>query len=290
MSNSNKKTILGAHLSIQGGFHKAVENAESIGATALQIFTKSNRMWKSKPISKSELELWFQAIKTHSIAPENIIIHASYLINLGSPTKHVASQSTTALIDELHRAETLGIQTLVLHPGSRLDQDLQTSLDQLATNLTTALDRADSSCSIALETMAGQGSTLGSSFEELATILAALPSKIHKRVGVCLDTCHIWAAGYQFDTPDLYKKMWHHFDKTIGLSYLRAIHLNDSKGAFDSHVDRHESIGHGKIPMHAFKYIMNDKKLKAVPKIIETPKNSLDDDKRNIKTLLELID
>lgn len=288
MPRLKKKHIIGAHLSIAKGFAQAAFDAQNINATALQIFTKSNRMWKSKPITKNEIDLWTRACKEVDIKKQNICVHASYLINLASEKIDIAKKSIDALIDELNRANILNIPTLILHPGSCGTQSSKEGCIKISKGITQALKSTQKTI-IALESMAGQGSTLGSSLEELAIIIKDIPKKFHKRIGVCLDTCHLFAAGYDLSTKSKYEHFWNLFDTIIGRSFLKIIHINDSKKGFQSYIDRHEEIEKGLIPKNVFIQIMNDTSLKKIPKIIETPKMSLLDDGKNIKRLLSYI-
>lgn len=271
-------------MSIAGEPAKAIERGESIGCTAIQIFTKSNRQWHAKSISPEEADAFRQAWKNSSIS--SIIAHASYLINIGSPDKSIEHKSITALDIELERCTQLGIPYLVLHPGSHSSSDTDECLDRISKNLDHLLAK-NQNCSILLETMAGQGTNIGNSFEQLAQIIKN--SKYKQHLGVCLDTCHVFTAGYDLSTEKGYHLMWEQFDKIIGINKLKAIHVNDSKKELGSHVDRHTDIGKGKIGIKAFELLCNDPKFFDIPKILETPKDSLADDKRNMNTLLELL-
>lgn len=281
---TTKLSLLGAHVSIAKGFDHAIVRGEKIDANCIQIFTKSNRQWKSKKITDMAILKFKEQQKNSSV--KIVIAHASYLINLGSQSKLVAQKSLEALIDELQRCELLGIPILVLHPGTMQKQDEHKSLQQIAAQINIALQQAKTKhVVLALETMAGQGSTAGSTFQQLATIISHVKQKKH--IGVCVDTCHIFASGYTFDTPTTYKKLWKNFDDTIGLNKIKVIHINDSKKACGSRIDRHENIGHGKIKTEAFKLLMRDKKFKNVAKIIETPKGTdeLSNNMKNLKVL-----
>lgn len=271
-------------MSIAGGLYKAIERGESIGCTAIQIFTKSNRQWKSNTITPHDANLFRQAWKNSSI--QQVIVHASYLINLGSSNPLTLEKSRAALIDELKRCETLGIPYLVLHPGSSKDLHETKCLDQIGIGLNYALQNT-SFTTILLETMAGQGSSVCHSFEHIAYILNS--SEFKSRLGVCLDTCHIFAAGYDIRTMNVYTSTWSLFDKTVGLKNLKAIHINDSKKALGSRIDRHEHVGKGKLGIAAFEMLFNDERFFDIPKILETPKASLDDDAKNMALIKETI-
>ncbi|MBP7854831.1 deoxyribonuclease IV [Candidatus Babeliales bacterium] len=276
--------LIGAHVSINGGFYKAIEQAQAITANCIQIFTKSNRQWKARTITEKEAETFHAMQKKFNI---KVIAHASYLINLGSISLITQTKSIHALTEEIQRCSILNIAYLVLHPGTYdKTQPFTHGAKIIAHNLDQAITKSKTkNVTILLETMAGQGSVAGSTFEELATILKQIKHK--KQVGVCVDTAHIFAAGYQFDTPTNYKKMWVLFKKHIGIKKLKAMHINDSKTSCGSRVDRHEHIGHGKIPDQAFKLIMQDPALHNVIKVIETPKedNQTQTDKKNIAQL-----
>lgn len=278
--------LLGAHMSIAGGLYKAIERGESINCSAIQIFTKSNRQWHAKELLKEDIKLFiktWQASATVSI----VVAHASYLINIGSPKNDIATKSATALYDELKRAESLQIPYLILHPGASLGTNEIECLDRITTQLDHVLQYATGQTKITLEVMAGQGSNIGYTFEQLAYIRNKATYKNY--IGICFDTCHAWAAGYVFNTPNSYKNLWEHFDKIIGLDHLHVIHLNDSKAALKSRKDRHAHIGEGTLGLEAFQLILNDTKLKNVPKILETPKDSLADDEKNLEILRKLI-
>ncbi|KKP36007.1 MAG: putative endonuclease 4 [candidate division TM6 bacterium GW2011_GWF2_32_72] len=286
MSHNLKNPLLGAHMLISDGFDKAIEKGESINCTAIQIFTKSNRQWRAKQITEKEISDFKLAWKNSSV--EVVIAHASYLINLASPDKDIQKKSIEALAIELERCEQLGIPYLVLHPGSSLESSIQDALLIVAENIDNALEQISTKTNILLETMAGQGSSLGKTFEQLAEIRKHIKHK--EKIGFCFDTCHAFAAGYDFSNPKSYKIMWKHFDDVLGLANLKAIHVNDSKFDQGSQKDRHENIGKGKIGIEAFRLIMNDKNLINVPKILETPKDKdLKEDQINLKTLKKLI-
>lgn len=284
-----KAYLVGAHMSIARGFSQSVYDAESIGCTAFQIFTKSNRQWKAKQITKIIADDFKKTVHESSIKKEHIFAHASYLINLGSGNELVVKQSVHALIDELERCEQLGIDYLVLHPGSHGGKlDNETCLQHIAKNLDEVFDAFNGKTVLLLENMAGQGSSVGHQLEQLATIHDL--SKHKKRIEYCFDTCHGFAAGYEFQTKSEYAAFWKKFDQILGINKLKLIHLNDSKQQKGSHVDRHAGIKDGKIGALFFENIMNDDRLKLIAKVIETPKASLSDDEENIQKLLNLIE
>lgn len=277
--------LLGAHMSISGGFEKAIEQGISIGCTTIQLFTKSNRQWHAKAITKAEADAFRAAVKESNIDP--VIAHATYLINIGSPDSAIEKKSIKAVIDELERCHLLGIPYLVLHPGSHVQTDEELCLERIAKNLDIILEADTGHTKILLEVMAGQGSTVCYAFEQIATVHKLTHHK--KRIGVCFDTCHAFAAGYDFSTHAKYEAMWDKFEKVIGLEHLKAIHVNDSKKELGSHVDRHEDIGKGNIGLEAFRLLFNDPRFFDIPKVLETPKEDLADDARNMHTIKKLL-
>ena len=272
-------------MSIAGRPALAIERGESLGCTAIQIFTKSNRQWHAKPITDKEATEFKEAWKNSSII--SIIAHASYLINIGSPQASIEHKSVHALGLEMERCNQLDIPYLVLHPGSHSNTDVEECLKRISANLD-SLFATIPHCSILLETMAGQGTNVGNNFEQLAQIIKH--SKHKNRLGICLDTCHVFTAGYDLTTEKSYDLMWKHFDEVIGLNRLKAIHVNDSKKDIGSCIDRHTDIGKGKLGKKAFELLCNDKKFFDVPKVLETPKDSPADDKRNMEALFDLLD
>jgi deoxyribonuclease IV len=275
--------LLGAHMSIAGELYLAIERGESIGCTAIQIFTKSNRQWHAKAISEEEINAFKTAWKNSSI--QSVIAHAAYLVNIGSADKEIEKKSIHSLEIELNRCSSLGIPYLVLHPGSYGNSDEDSCLERISTNISTLLTASD--CTILLEIMAGQGSSVGHTFEQIAQIIKYSEHK--NRIGVCFDTCHAFAAGYDFRTEKTYNSMWEHFDKVIGINKLKAIHINDSQKDIGSRVDRHADIGKGKIGLKAFELLFNDPIFFDIPKVLETPKNHLSDYKKNMETLINLL-
>lgn len=277
--------IYGAHMSIAGGLEKAILKGQSIGCTAIQIFTKNNRRWQAKKLNSTEINL-FKTTKDKS-SIKTVVAHAGYLINIGSSITAVQEQSVVSLAEELQRCTLLDIPYLVLHPGTSTGPDFATSINTIIKNLDNVFDHNQGNTVILLENMTGQDSTFGTTFEQLSLICNALQNK--KRIGICFDTCHAWASGYDFSTKTSYELMWEKFDWTIGLEYLKVIHVNDSKKPYHSQIDRHEAIGSGTIGLEAFKLIMNDERFDQIPKILETPKVSLDDDLHNLKILETLV-
>lgn len=282
-----KKTgsLCGAHVSIEGGFYKAIERGEYINGNVIQIFTKSNRQWASKELNDKDITLFKEKQKTSPI--RIVVAHASYLINIGSPDETCAKKSVDALIDELQRCNALAIPYLVLHPGSHTKSDEAACLIQISKNLDKALEQSNGSTTVLLENMAGQGSTVCYSFEQIAKVIKK--AKNRDKIGVCFDTCHAFAAGYDFRTEHDYNEMWKQFDKIIGLDKLHAIHINDSKKDLGARVDRHENIGQGKIGIDAFSLLLNDPRFFAIPKILETPYATIEDHKENMLVINSLI-
>lgn len=277
-----KKILLGAHMSIAGGIEHAFYNGASIGCTAIQFFTHSNRQWSMKPLSPQSIEATKKARQETGI--EHAVVHASYLINLASETALTTKQSIITLKKELENCHLLGITSLVLHPGTQSNP--KEAIERISEGLNECLADTPDSTEILIETMAGQGGQVGYQFEQLALIKSKVQHK--KRIGFCIDTCHLWAAGYDFSTEKGYLSVMHEFDSILGLTHLKAMHLNDSKKRLGSRVDRHEEIGKGTIGLEAFRLIMNDKRLADVPKILETPKNELEDYAHNMKILVSL--
>lgn len=264
-----KNILVGSHVSIGGGLPHVFARGESIGCSALQMFVKSNRNWFDGPLTEEEIEAFTNASISSSISIKHIIAHSGYLINIGSRKPETEKNSVASLLHEVTRCEQLEIPFLVIHPGSHLGAGEQICISQIARNLDKILDRTQGTCFILLETMAGQGTNIGYTFEQLAAIRTLCEHR-HK-IGVCLDTCHIFAAGYDISTESGYESVIKRFDEIIGLDFLKAIHLNDSKGACASRVDRHAPLGDGHIPLSIFKLIMNDKRLMDIPKLLETP-------------------
>lgn len=284
---SLQKPLLGAHMSIAGGFYKAIDAGKEIGCTAIQIFTKSNRQWKAKPITPEDAQAFIEAQKKSPI--QVTVAHASYLINLGSANPETRSKSLNALIEEIKRCNTLSIPYLVLHPGTaEPGTEDQTAID-IGAAINTALEKtSDCSTTVLVETMAGQGKSIGHTFERLAQIIQQIADQ--DRIGVCFDTCHAFAAGYAFETEKEYKDLWKSFDTIIGMSKLQCIHMNNSKKERGAKVDRHDHIDAGKINLQAFAMIMNDPRLAKVPKILETPKeDGYEEDIYNLAVLKSLI-
>ena len=259
---------LGAHVSAAGGADQAVLRAVDIGATALALFTKNQRQWKGKPLTDEAIAAFKQACKTHGFGPEQILPHDSYLINLGHPEAEGLAKSRAAFLDEMQRCEQLGLTLLNFHPGSHLNKISEADcLSRIAESINLALD-ATQGVTAVIENTAGQGTNLGWRFEHLAEIIDQVEDK--SRVGVCIDTCHAFAAGYDLRTRDATQATLDELGKVVGFEYLRGMHLNDAKSAFASRVDRHHSLGKGNIGLDAFSTIMQDERIHGIPMILET--------------------
>ncbi|MBT8351823.1 MAG: deoxyribonuclease IV [Deltaproteobacteria bacterium] len=284
MGTKNIKPIIGAHFSIAKGFHEAVYQANAYGCNTMQMFTKNATTWKERMVVPLEQDL-FERAKTET-GIHSIFSHTSYLINLASPDPKKHAMSYSALKQELIRSSALKIPYCILHPGAHMGSGIDAGLLKISESLNRIFsETADTTSRLLLETTAGQGSGLGHKFEQLAEIVARIELK--ERVGICLDTCHIFAAGYDLRTPETYQQSMNHFDAVLGLDQLFAIHLNDSKKDLGSRVDRHTHIGKGALGVSAFKQLMNDERLLHIPKLLETAKikDGIDWDQRNLNLL-----
>lgn len=265
--------FIGAHVSAAGGVQNAPLNALRIGATAFGLFTKNQRQWKAKPLSAPSIEAFQRNCTASGYTPEHILPHDSYLINLGHPEPEGLEKSRQAFLDEMQRCEQLGLKYLNFHPGSHLGKISEVrSIRRVAQSINQALEHTRRVTAV-IENTAGQGSNLGYSFEQLAEMIDQVQDK--SRVGVCLDTCHSYAAGYDIKTRDGYEAVLAEFDRVVGLSYLKGMHLNDALKGLASHIDRHQSIGKGTLGLEPFGYIMNDPRLDGLPLILETPDEDL---------------
>ncbi len=262
---------IGPHVSATGGVFNAPVNAAAVGATAFALFTKNQRQWVSAPLKESEIALFKEKCAEFGFLPKYILPHDSYLINLGSPDEEGLQKSRAAFLDEMQRCQQLGLSMLNFHPGSHLKKiTTEACLDLITESINIALDRTEGVTAV-IENTAGQGSNVGFAFWHIARIIDGIKDK--SRVGVCVDTCHTFTAGY--DLRNDYEGVWKEFDEVIGLRYLRAIHLNDSKKEFATKVDRHDSIGKGFLGDEFFKNIMKDSRLSDIPLILETPDETL---------------
>ena len=262
--------LLGAHVSIAGGTHAAPPRGRAIGATAMQIFTKMANRWAERAcVRPTNARRFARRLARRSIRAT--IAHDSYLINLASPIDALRRQSIESFVSELQRCEALGLTYLVSHPGNYID-DRASGIQRNADGITEALSRVGGDTILCMETTAGSGTAIGSTFEDLAELIDGIPEPYRARVAVCLDTCHAYSAGY--DLVNAYDDVWRRFDDALGIERLRVMHLNDSKTPFDSRRDRHELIGEGSLGELAFRHVMNDERLANVPKVIETPKGN----------------
>lgn len=279
--------LLGAHTSIACGVSTAIDRAKELNFTAIQIFSKNNNRWKAKPLDEDEIKLFKEKWQRSNI--EYIVVHDSYLINLCAKDKAILEKSRKAFIDELNRCEQLGIKYLNFHPGAHLEQGEDDGLKIIAESLNIAHSFTKNyKVKSMLETTAGQGTNLGYTFEQLRRIIELVDEK--ERMCVCIDTAHIYAAGYDIKSIKGYEKTIQDFDDIIGFDLLKCIHMNDSKKELGSRVDRHEHIGKGFIGKEGFINIMNDEKLFRIPKILETPKGkNMKEDVENLKVLIDLI-
>ncbi|MGC8773784.1 MAG: deoxyribonuclease IV [Chlorobaculum sp.] len=260
---------VGAHISIAGGVENAPLNAQKIGAKAFAMFTRNQRQWHSAPLTAASIEAFRRNCDEAGFLPEHILPHDSYLINLGAPEADKIEKSREAFVTEMQRAEALGLTMLNFHPGSHLNlTDEDACLKTIAESVNRSLD-ATAGVTAVIENTAGQGSNLGWRFEHLARIIELVEDK--SRVGVCLDTCHLFASGYDLRTPEAFDATLGEFDRVVGLLYLRGMHLNDAKQKLGSKVDRHECLGKGMIGIDAFAHIMRHPALEEIPLILETP-------------------
>lgn len=281
----------GAHLSIAGGFENAFSEGVRIGCDCLQIFVKNQRQWSAPPLSNEAVEAYRAAAQETGLFP--VVAHATYLINLASPDKTNRKRSIDALTDEMKRCIRLGVPYLVLHPGAHLGEGVNAGIKRIARSLNAVHRRLDNdSTRLLLETTAGQGSSIGHRIEHLGHIIESVDDP--DRLGVCLDTCHVFAAGYNISRPEEYERLVAELISYVTLDRVRCIHVNDSKGKCASRVDRHEHIGKGRIGKAGFRNLVNDPRLAAVPKILETPKGTdgrgTNLDRVNLKRLRRLIE
>ena len=282
-------TLMGAHMSAAGGMHKAIDRAVDLHMTALQVFTKSNRQWKSKPRDPGDLQKWRD--RRQGPAPLPVVSHASYLINLAGPKPDIQAKSRAGLADELERAAVLGIPNVVLHPGAHMGDGAATGIARAAAIVNEVYAERPhlQATRLLFEVMAGQGTVIGRNLAELAALLSLTRDAAH--TGICLDTCHLFAAGYEIRTREGYDSLMAEIDATVGTDAVHCWHFNDSKGDLGSHVDRHEHIGEGRIGTSAFAFILNDATWSHIPKLLETPKTvERTSDLKNMQALGSLLD
>lgn len=264
---------VGAHVSASGGVQNAPVNAQAIGAKAFALFTKNQRQWKAKPLQAENVEAFRENLERSGIAPEFVLPHDSYLINLAHPDKEGLDKSRDAFLDEMQRCEQLGLKLLNFHPGATLKRiSDDEGLDRVAESLNWVLDKTSDVIAV-IETTAGQGSTLGHRFEHMAHIIDRVEDK--SRVGICIDTCHIFVAGYDLRTTEACKETFAEFEQIVGFDYLHGMHLNDSKPDLGARVDRHHSLGEGKLGWVPFEFIMKDDRFDEIPMVLETIDDTL---------------
>lgn len=264
---------IGAHVSASGGVENAPLNANAIGAKAFALFTRNQRQWKSSPLTKKSISLFKEHCEEFGYEAKHILPHDSYLINLGHPDPDGLQKSRDAFLDEMQRCEQLGLDRLNFHPGSHLNElSVDDCLARIAESINRTLDQTAGVCAV-IENTAGQGTNLGYTFEQIAAIIDRVEDKT--RVGVCIDTAHTLAAGYDIKTEQGFTETFRHFDEVIGFSYLRGMHINDSKKDLATRVDRHDSIGKGVMGMTTFKMLMADPRFDDIPLILETPDESI---------------
>jgi deoxyribonuclease-4 len=287
ISNQKSEILLGAHMSIAGGAHMAIERGRSIGCTAVQMFVKNNMQWFARPLDRGEIAAFLN--HRQRAGPLSIFAHGNYLINLAATNPQFHANSVRSLSEELTRADQLKLPFLVLHPGAHLGAGEEAGLEKIAASIDQVFAKVPRvKTKIALETTAGQGSCLGEKFEHLAWIIANV--RRPERLCVCLDTAHVFAAGYDIGSEAAVRKTLREFDRVIGREWLAAIHLNDSKTARGSRVDRHQHIGQGQIGLDVFRFIMRDRWFSKIPKVLETPRQKdLAEDVMNMKTLRGLL-
>lgn len=264
---------IGAHVSAAGGVENAPENAHKIGATAFAVFTKNQRQWTAKPLSPESIAAFKANCEKYGYQPHQILPHDSYLINLGHPEPEPLQKSRTAFLDEMQRCEQLGLDRLNFHPGSHLKKTTEDAcLATISESINWTLEKTTGVTAV-IENTAGQGTNLGFSFYQLKKIIDGVNDK--SRVGVCIDTCHAYSAGYDYKTKAGFEKVFQEFDDVIGFNYLKGMHLNDSKKELGSRVDRHESLGRGTIGLELFECIMNDSRFDGIPMVLETPNSDI---------------
>jgi deoxyribonuclease-4 len=259
---------IGAHVSAAGGVANAPVNAAAIGATAFAFFTKNQRQWKAKPLTEKDIGDFKAGCEQYGFTPAQILPHDSYLINLGHPEEEALAKSRAAFNDEMLRCHQLGLHLLNFHPGSHLKKvEKEVCLASIAESINLAHEEVPEVCTV-IENTAGQGTNLGWRLEEIAAIIDGVKDK--ERVGVCIDTCHFFAAGYDLSSAKACTKSFAEFDRVIGFKYLRGMHLNDAKSTLDSHVDRHDSLGKGHIGSECFRWLMADSRFDGIPLVLET--------------------
>jgi len=280
---------LGVHTSIAGGLHRALSRGDALACQVVQFFTQAPSRWEIRVLSPEEIRVFRETTRTSRARP--LLAHTSYLINLGTPDEDLARRSLRAFEGELIRAEELGVPFVVAHPGAHMGEGEKKGVDRVARRLDRLHRRAAGlRTRILLETTSGQGTVLGCRFEQLEAILARV--RCPERLGICLDTCHVFAAGYDLRTPESYAATLDRLDRTVGIRRVKAVHLNDSRGGLGSGVDRHAHIGQGKIGRAGFRNLLEDVRFRGVPMVLETPKGKGDgmlEDRRNLRTLRRIV-
>ena len=277
----------GAHMSISGGVGKSFARGASIGVEAMQIFAKNERQWQAKPYADADVAFYKTEAERTGIGP--VIVHDSYLINLASPDDALWQKSMAAFADELERCAALGIPYLVTHPGAHVGSGEDAGIARQVEAMNRLFEQGvGGDVMVLLETTAGQGTVLGWRFDQLARMIEGV--RLNERIGICIDTCHILAAGYDIRTPEAYAATMQDFDRTVGLDRVRALHLNDSQKDLGSRVDRHTHIGEGAVGLEAFRLLVNDPRLQHLPMVIETPKgDDMAEDVQNLTLLRSLV-
>lgn len=286
---------LGAQISAAGGVFKAFERAEAVGCETFMVYTKSNRQWNAKPLTEKDIAKYEEVRDAYAESIFPMVVHAAYLINLASPDPAIWKKSADAIRDEIERAEAFGVEYLVMHPGSHMSASIEEGMDNIVRALRqVSAETPGYHVRVCLENMAGQGTNLGYTFEQLAYILTE--TDVPERMGVCFDTCHVFAAGYDIRSAEAYAETMDTFDRVVGLDQIRCFHFNDSKYPLDSRRDRHEHIGQGYLGTEAFANFVNDPRWAGHPAHLETPKTEKDDDGNetemdpvNLQTLRDLI-
>jgi deoxyribonuclease-4 len=283
----DRSILLGAHMSIAGGVHTAAERGISIGCTTMQMFVKNNNQWRGKELSDEDISTYKKLLQESSIGP--VVVHDTYLINLCATDMQILRKSRAALKDELDRCEVLGVEYLNFHPGSHVGAGEAEGIKRIAESLNIIHEETKGyRVKSVLETTAGQGTAIGYRFEQLREIIDMVAEP--DRMAVCMDTCHVFAAGYDISAERGYEKTFEEFDAIIGLGRLVAFHVNDSRRELGSRVDRHDHIGKGKIGKTGFRLLMNDDRFRSVPKILETPKGpEMKEDVKNMRTLRNMV-
>ena len=278
---------VGFHVSIAGGISNSVDNAKKIGCTAFQIFSRSPKIWAAKPLGLADVQLFKKKLEASGIDKNSVIVHMPYLPNLSGPVSESYEKSVETLAGEIQRCTTLQIPHLVIHLGSHMGKGRTNGINQLVKAIESARARSTEAPIVLLENNAGQKNSIGGNFEELRMILDRLDDV--RKFGICLDTCHLFASGYDLRTSEEVEKALEKFDNTVGLKELRFIHLNDSKGSLGSNLDRHEHIGLGSIGIEGLTAFLNNRGIRDLPVIMETPIDEKRGDEQNLQVVLEMI-